>query len=74
MITGFSHVSIVVRDIEAAVRMLADRFPRPDVRYDASGFRGHLTVEEPSHTSGRNRGDYSWDLRLNDEKPLDLHS
>ena len=45
---------------------------RPDVRYDASGFRGHLTVEEPSHTSGRNRGDYSWDLRLNDEKPLDL--
>ena len=26
MITGFSHVSIVVPDIEAAVRMLADRF------------------------------------------------
>src|SRR2546421_5757794 len=26
MITGFSHVSIVVPDIEAAVRMLADRY------------------------------------------------
>src|SRR5438105_3208067 len=26
MITGFSHVSIVVPDIEAAARMLADRF------------------------------------------------
>src|SRR5262245_35358854 len=26
MITGFSHVSIVVPDIEAAVRMLVDRF------------------------------------------------
>src|SRR5437762_5980398 len=26
MITGFSHVSIVVPDLEAAVRMLADRF------------------------------------------------
>jgi methylmalonyl-CoA/ethylmalonyl-CoA epimerase len=26
MITGLSHVSIVVPDIEAAVRMLADRF------------------------------------------------
>ena len=26
MITGFSHVSIVVPDIEAAVRVLADRF------------------------------------------------
>ena len=45
---------------------------RPDVRYDASGFRGHLTIEEPSHSSGRNHGDYSWDVRFNDDKPLDL--
>ena len=45
---------------------------RPEVRYDASGFRGHLTIEEPSRGSGRNHGDYSWDVRFNDEKPLDL--
>ena len=45
---------------------------RPEVRYDATGFRGHLTIEEPSHTGGGNRGDYSWDVRFNDDKPLDL--
>jgi hypothetical protein len=44
---------------------------RPEVHYDASGFRGHLLVEEPSHHHGSN-SDYRWDLRLNDEKPIDL--
>jgi hypothetical protein len=44
---------------------------KPDVHYDASGFRGHLRVEEPSgvHTTNSH---YRWDLRLNDEKPIDL--
>ncbi len=44
---------------------------RPEIHYDASGFRGHLRVEEPSgvHTANSR---YRWDLRLNDSKPMDL--
>jgi hypothetical protein len=45
---------------------------RPDIRYDASGFRGHLIVEEPSHVHHVGNADYRWDVRLNDEKPIDL--
>lgn len=43
---------------------------RPNVRYDATGFRGDLVVEQVGHghSSGHNR----WDVRLNDEKPMDL--
>jgi len=44
---------------------------KPDVHYDASGFRGHLLVEEPSHTHSTN-SKYRWDLRFNDEKPVDM--
>ena len=44
---------------------------QPEIHYDASGFRGRLRIEEPSGVhSARSR--YRWDLRLNDEKPLDL--
>jgi hypothetical protein len=43
---------------------------RPIVHYDASGFRGHLLVEQPGHTHGASNN--RWDLRLNDAKPLDL--
>lgn len=45
---------------------------KPEVHYDASGFRGRLLVEEPG---GSHHGDFSkyhWDLRFNDEKPMDL--
>jgi hypothetical protein len=44
---------------------------RPSVHYDASGFRGHLSVEEPSNVHHVN-SNYRWDLRFNDDKPLDL--
>ena len=44
---------------------------RPNVHYDASGFRGHLLVEQPSHVHTVN-SNYRWDLRFNDDKPLDL--
>jgi hypothetical protein len=45
---------------------------KPLIRYDVSGFRGRLSVEQPSrHTN--NVGEYVWDLRLNDEKPIDLN-
>jgi hypothetical protein len=43
---------------------------RPDVHYDASGFRGHLYVEQSSH--GHSAGSNRWDVRLNDAKPVDL--
>ena len=45
---------------------------KPDVRYDASGFRGDLVVEEPSHGHHGSNNEYRWDVRLNDEKPIDL--
>ena len=45
---------------------------RPEIRYDTSSFRGRLTIEEPSGVHHTSHGKYSWDLRLNDEKPLDL--
>jgi len=45
---------------------------RPEVHYDASGFRGHLVVEEPSHGAHGGNSNYRWDVRLNDEKPIDL--
>jgi len=44
---------------------------RPTVHYDASGFRGHLLVQEPSNVHHVN-SNYRWDLRFNDDKPLDL--
>jgi hypothetical protein len=47
---------------------------RPDIKYDASETRGALTIEQPgrNHThAGHTR--YDWNLRLNDETPVDLH-
>jgi hypothetical protein len=44
---------------------------RPSIHYDATDFRGHLRVEEPSGVHSSNSR-YRWDLRLNDEKPIDL--
>lgn len=44
---------------------------RPEISYSAGGFRGHLVVEEPSHVGTATRR-YVWNLRLNDQKPIDL--
>lgn len=44
----------------------------PFVTYHSTGTRGDLTVEEPSQARGLNRGDYKWDLRLNNRVPLDV--
>lgn len=46
---------------------------KPIVQYDAGGFRGNLTVEQPNsgvHAGGKVT--YNWDLRLNDKLPLDV--
>ena len=44
---------------------------KPEVHYDSSAFRGHLSVEEPSNVHHVN-SDYRWDLRFNNDKPMDL--
>lgn len=45
---------------------------RPEISYEDGGFRGHLIVQEPDHV-GTATSRYIWDLRLNDQKPLDIH-
>src|SRR5580704_600932 len=45
---------------------------KPVVRYDASSFRGQLTIEQPRSSHGRSNVTYKWDLRLNDAVPLDV--
>ena len=45
---------------------------KPVVRYNALGFRGHLTLEQPKSFSGGGNMIYEWDLKFNEKKPLDL--
>jgi N-terminal domain of toast_rack, DUF2154 len=45
---------------------------KPDVHYDASGFRSNIVIEEPSHIHHGGHSSYRWDVRLNDDKPMDL--
>jgi hypothetical protein len=47
---------------------------KPIVRYDSSSFRGLLTVEQPASRGGANfpNKTYKWDLRLNNDLPLDV--
>jgi hypothetical protein len=42
------------------------------VRYTSSSFRGNLTVEQPHFAHGGRNVKYRWDLRLNDQVPLDV--
>lgn len=46
---------------------------KPLVKYNNTGVRGELSVEQPSgsHTGGNTN--YKWDLRLNDSVPIDLN-
>lgn len=47
---------------------------KPEVRYDASGDRGKLSIEQPSgghYHRGRTR--YDWDIRLNNRVPLAMN-
>lgn len=47
---------------------------KPEIRYQVSGFRGDLTVRQPrmSFNLGSSAGPNDWDLRLNDDVPMDL--
>jgi hypothetical protein len=47
---------------------------KPIVKYDATGDRGDLSISQPSgEHSGLGNHEYSWDIQLNDEKPLSLN-
>lgn len=47
---------------------------KPEVKYSSTGFRGTLTVDQPSKANGMNTnaGDYKWDVKLNDKVAQDL--
>lgn len=45
---------------------------KPTVRYEATGFRGDLSIEQPSSSKSTNNVTYTWNLRFNDKLPLDV--
>jgi len=45
---------------------------KPVVRYQASSFRGLLTIEQPNVHGGGASSHYEWKLRLNNGIPLDV--
>jgi hypothetical protein len=49
-----------------------ERDGKPEVQYDVSGSRGTLTVRQPNHHSIGGNDKNQWDLRVNEEVPLDV--
>src|SRR5438067_11258299 len=46
---------------------------KPEVRYDSGGFRGRLTIEQPETGHSRfGNTKYEWDLRFNNDVPMNL--
>ncbi len=45
---------------------------QPEVQYDVSGSRGTLTVRQPSHHTIGNNDKNQWELRLNEDVPMDI--
>ena len=45
---------------------------QPEVHYEVSGSRGTLSVKQPSHHSIGNNDKNQWDLRLNEDVPMDI--
>jgi len=47
---------------------------KPEVRYDAAGDQGHLTIQQPSGSHNfRGRTRYDWDVRLNSQVPMEMN-
>ena len=47
---------------------------KPEVRYNVSGDRGTLTIQQPSGSHNyRGRTRYDWDIRLNNHVPVELN-
>ena len=47
---------------------------KPVVKYTSSGFRGNLSIEQPSHSHAGGNIDYRWNIRLNDKVPMDVEA
>lgn len=45
---------------------------RPQVDYHASGSRGELRISQPNSMSSAPGMEYNWDIRLNDDRAIDL--
>jgi hypothetical protein len=47
---------------------------KPEIKYGSTGFRGTLSIEQPSKAKGfnSNAGDYKWDVKLNDQVAQDF--
>jgi hypothetical protein len=45
---------------------------KPEVQYNVSGSLGTLTVQQPSHHTIGNNDKNQWELRLNEDVPLDI--
>lgn len=45
---------------------------KPEVQYDVSGTHGTLTVRQPSHHTLGNNDKNQWELRLNEDVPMDI--
>lgn len=45
---------------------------KPVVRYSSTGFRGNLNIEQPSGSRGGSQVHYRWNVRLNDQVPIDF--
>jgi hypothetical protein len=45
---------------------------KPEVRYNNTGARGDLTIEQPASGGHFGETTYIWDLRFNDQVPLDF--
>lgn len=46
---------------------------RPEVQYDVNGANGTLTIRQPQHHRLANNNKNTWDLRLNEDVPLDIN-
>ena len=47
---------------------------KPEIKYTSTGFRGTLTIDQPSKSKGlnTNSSDYKWEVKLNDKVAQDL--
>ena len=45
---------------------------KPTVRYNATGFRGELLIEQPTGAKSTNNIAYEWNIKLNDKLPVEL--
>src|SRR5580700_1693511 len=45
---------------------------KPVVHYNASSFRGELTIEQPTGFHAGSNSTYKWNLRFNEKLPIDF--